>query len=366
MKFPLEHWSAEALKRRNVPNLRCFILSFVFLGAVCLAQNSHAQFATADTLVARSVSGQFVVTAAPDFSSLFYRRDFAANTNFIRLEPALLAISAERFKGLLWDKLGLKPNSAWRGKIFLAVRPAQSPDDGVTMTAGSILQAWDYRVTLPDILTRTRYARALSAALLLEIANRDNPANARSAEVPAWLADGLACEVLAEDSAKVILSAPAKIVDGLPQTRLDEKAGDFDSLASARKVLRNSTALTIDELSWPTAEQVNGDDGGVYLASAQLFVHDLLKLKNGPEKVRAMLARLPACLNWQIAFHSAFREDFPQPVAAEKWWSLRVVNFAAHNVGSQWTIADSNDELASLLSVPVEIRDTSNSLPAHA
>jgi hypothetical protein len=366
MKFPLEHWGAEALKRRNVTNLQHFICSVFFLGTVFSAQNSRAQFAAADTLVARSISGQFVVTAAPIFSPLFYRRDFAANTNFIRLEPALLAISAERFKGLLWDKLGLKPNSPWRGKIFLVVRPAQSPDDGVVIAAGSILQAWDYRVTLPDILTRTRYARTLSDTLLLEIANRGNPPNARSAEIPAWLADGLACEVLVQDSPKIILSAPAKIVDGLPQTQLDEKVGGFDSLASARKALRNSTALTFDELSWPTDEQVNGDDGGAYLASAQLFVHDLLKLKNGPEKVRALLARLPDCLNWQVAFYAAFHDDFPQPVEVEKWWSLRVVDFAAHNVGSQWTIADSNDELANLLSVPVEIRDTSNSLPAHA
>ena len=36
-------------------------------------------------------------------------------------------------------------------------------------------------------------------------------------------------------------------------------------------------ALTFEELSWPTDAQVSGADGGVYRASAQLFVNDLLK-----------------------------------------------------------------------------------------
>src|SRR6202012_3490399 len=118
---------------------------------------------------------------------------------------------------------------------------------------------------------------------------------------------------------------------------------------------------TFDQISWPTDDQENGLDGGVYLASAQLFVHELLDLKNGPEKMRALLAQLPGCLNWQTAFFSAFHQDFRRPSDVEKWWALRVVNFAAHNSGTQWTLASSNDELTELLTVPVEIRSSSNS-----
>jgi hypothetical protein len=216
-----------------------FSCSVIFFAAV-----ARAQLSTDDPTVTRSVSGQFIVSATPGYSPLSYRRNFTDNTNFIRLEPALLAVAAERFKVLLWQQLGLPPGSPWRGKIFLVLHPAQSPDDGVVIASGPIIQTWDYRVALPDLLTRTRYARALSAVLLLEIANRHNAADGHSAEIPAWLADGLAQQALDEDAAKLILSTPAKTVNDLLQSSLDDKQRGLDPLASARKTLRNSTALT--------------------------------------------------------------------------------------------------------------------------
>ena len=68
----------------------------------------------------------------------------------------------------------------------------------------------------------------------------------------------------------------------LVQTRTDEREHGIDPLAGARKVLQNSAALTFDELCWPDNAQVNGLDGGVYAASAQLFTARLLDLPDGP------------------------------------------------------------------------------------
>jgi hypothetical protein len=119
-------------------------------------------------------------------------------------------------------------------------------------------------------------------------------------------------------------------------------------------------------LSWPTDAQVNGDDGGVYPASAQLFVSDLLALKDGPAKVRALLAQLPAYENWQSAFLAAFHENFQRPLDVEKWWSLRVVAFAARAPGPLWTTAVSRDKLEAALAVPVNLRYSSNALPSYA
>ena len=48
------------------------------------------------------------------------------------------------------------------------------------------------------------------------------------------------------------------------------------ALAAARRVLQDRPALTFDQLSWPDDAQLSGDDGGVYRASAQLFVNALL------------------------------------------------------------------------------------------
>jgi hypothetical protein len=313
-----------------------------------------------------SVSGQFMVSSVPNLEPVFGTKALAANTNLVHLEPALLAVAAERFKNSLWQQLGLKADPTWMAKFYLILHPVRSADESVTITSNPFLDRWNYRVELPDVLTSTRYARAMSAVLLLEIANRTVKPGGRSAEVPSWLVDGLAQQVLAADAEKVILSAPVKKTDGLPVSRLDQVQHDFDAFAAARRVLQDAPVLTFDQLSWPTDAQMNGTDGGIYFASVQLFLHDLLALKNGPEKLRALLEELPDHLNWQTSFFDTFREDFKRPLDVEKWWALRVVNFASRDPGPRWTTATSRSRLEELLSVPVEFRNDANALPGHA
>jgi hypothetical protein len=155
-------------------------------------------------------------------------------------------------------------------------------------------------------------------------------------------------------------------VDGLPVTRLNQNTRGLDPLADARRVLKNSPALTFEQLSWPTAAQLNGDDGGVYRASAQLFTSELLKLKDGPAQLRATLETLPQFYNWQLAFQSAFRGTFPRPLDLEKWWALSVVTFISLDPGPGWTLEVSKTKLNEILDVPVETRTATNSLPGHA
>ncbi len=330
------------------------------------ACSTHGQSPAETPLITRSVSGQFVATPPAHFSWLFQRPDIIFDTNLVRLDPALLAVAAERFKAALWRQVGLKADSPWQGKIHLLLRPADSPEDDVTIASSLAQRTWDYQVILPDVLSQARYARALSAVLLLEIANRNNVNTDRSAEIPAWLVDGLAQLVMDENRSKLLLTLPAGQANSAAMSTLDVREHGLDALASAREPLHQASALTFEELSWPSDEQLNGDDGGAYRASAQLFVYELLRLPKGPEKMRALLTWLPECLNWQLAFDEVYRRDFREPASIEKWWSLRVVDFAAHNPTSQWTAADSEQRLATLLRVPVQIRGNSNSLPAHA
>ena len=84
--------------------------------------------------------------------------------------------------------------------------------------------AGNYRVTLPDILPRTRFLRALTGVMLLEFANRG--AGARSAEIPAWLTDGLSQQLLATGTVAMVLSSPGKVVNGV--------MGELDRRESAR------------------------------------------------------------------------------------------------------------------------------------
>ena len=333
---------------------------------------ARAQTSLPDTSSARSVSGQFIVTGVPSRpvgSRLAAMPEIATNTDFVRLEPALLAVSAERIKVLLGRELnpelrGLDLPPPPPGKIFLALHPAQSTDEGVTIVSRCSPGGWDYQVRLPDVLSRTRYLRAMTGVLLLESANRDT--RARSAEIPAWLTDGLSQELLATVWQEIILSSPNKVMNGPPVSRTVKTARGMDSLAGARRVLRDHAALTFEQLSWPTDAQLAGDDGGVYRASTQLFVNELLALKNGPAHLRAMLETLPKFYNWQMAFQAAFRENFPRPLDVEKWWAVQVVSFVARNPGPAWTPAVSRDKLDEILSVPVKMRTASNALPAHA
>jgi hypothetical protein len=327
---------------------------------------ANGQFAFPGQNSVQSISGQFVVSSVADSAPLIRNPATMAGTNIVRLEPALLAVAAERFKLSVWQQLGLPFDASWSGKIFLTLHPARSLDETVTITSNPFLNRWNYRVEFPDALANTRYARALSAVLLLEIANRTAAADGHGAEIPAWLVDGLAQQVLADDGEKVILSAPAKKIGGLPVSRLNQAEHDFDPFAGTRQVLQNLPVLTFDELSWPTAAQLDGDDGGAYFANAQLFLHELLVLKNGPARLRALLAELPTHLNWQTAFFDAFHDDFKRPLDVEKWWALRVVNFAARAPGPRWTTVISRGRLESLLNVPVEVRSNSNALPTHA
>ena len=335
------------------------------LGVLLFTVPAAAQSAYTEARSVVSVSGQFTVVSAAQYSPLMHQTALATDTGYIRLEPALLAIAAERFKSALWSQLGYPADAKWngKGKIFLALFPARRPRDEVSVAITPLLPGWNYHVDLPDVVTRPRYARALAAVLLLEIANRGNFNAAHSVEIPQWLVDGLAQSAPGGDPEKVLLSSPVETYQNVPQLRTNKKRRGYDPLLAARTTLQNVAPLTFDQLCWPTGAQMDGDDGGAYLASAELFTAELLALKNGPEKMRLLLAKLPGCLNWQTAFFSAFHENFRRPLDVEKWWTLRLVRFAARDPGPRWTLATSRERMADLLSVPVELRAAPEALP---
>ena len=229
----------------------------------------------------------------------------------------------------------------WRGRILLALHPAASADENVAIISTRFAGVWNYRVELPDVLPRARLTRALAGAVLLELANRDNPGD-HSAEIPAWLTEGLSQQLLA-DAPQMIVSPPVAAVNGLRENQIIDNERGVDALANVRPVLHDHPALTFDQLSWPDDAQANGDDGGLYRASAQLFVSELLGLNDGAKNLRAMLQMLPRCYNWQTAFRAAFAADFPRPIDLEKWWALQSVSFAARDAGPLWTPAASRE-----------------------
>ena len=82
--------------------------NFFILCVVVFPLFARAQTSFPDTSSARSVSGQFIVIGAPSHpagSRLAAMPEIATNTDFVRLEPALLAVSAERIKESLRREL---------------------------------------------------------------------------------------------------------------------------------------------------------------------------------------------------------------------------------------------------------------------
>jgi hypothetical protein len=366
MKFPSKPVGVQSRDWRDCPSAtlkREFQReASVLLAALFLSVGARAQPVLPNPNAMSSVSGQFVVIGNRAVSPLFVAPP--TNADFIRLEPTLLAVSAERIKQALWRELGIDSGAPWRGKIFLELHPAASLDENVTIVSEGFADGWNYRVALPDVLSRTRFLRAMTAVILLEFANRG--AGTHAAEIPAWLTDGLSQQLLATASAETLLSVPLKTVNGFLESRTDAIRRGLDPLAGAREALRDHPALTFEQLSWPTGAQLTGADGGVYRASAQLFVNELLKLKNGPANLRAMLQMSPRYYNWQTAFQNAFRADFAQPLDVEKWWTLQAMDFVARSPGPTWTPAVSCAKLDQILSVAVDVRAASNALPTHA
>ena len=325
----------------------------------CLS--ARAQLTGYDPLGARSISGQFVIhvetpnphARAPDFSDA---------PGMLKLEASLLAVSCERIKAALMGELGDK--SQWRGRIFLSLRPAQTPEDEITFTTERFKDSWAYRLDVPNPLPRTRLVRAVVRALLQERANRN--ARERSANIPLWLSEGLTEIVMASRSLELILPPPKWGVNRLVLDPMIVESRRTNALTLARLGVGDRGPMSLEELSWPKEDQLAGPDAAAFSHSAQMFVGELLRFRDGRDCFRAMLDALPDFLNWQTAFLRAFRPHFERQIDLEKWWALQMVNFTGRDSAGLWTVSESWNKLDDLLPVQTQVRRERNELPVPA
>lgn len=309
-----------------------------------------------------SSSGQFLAYAAPSATLPFQLAVLRANTNYIYLEPTLLAISCERIKQALWNRLGM--SSPWRGRVYLRLHPARSTNEVVTIVSDRFSDGWSYWVELPDLLPRDRFVQAIIQVLLREYANRGN--RGRAAAIPAWLAVGLTRELPASSQIELVLSPPTWRVHGLTISPQVVSRRWSNPLKQAKQDFDARRPLTFEQLSWPAPGQWSGQSGELYGSSAQLFVHQLLLLRNGAACLRAMLDELPRFYNWQLAFLKAFHSYFQTPLEVEKWWALQVVHFTGRDLTQTWTPDESARKLDDLIHPRVDVRTRKDQLPLHA
>lgn len=332
---------------------------------LCLAgipRLANSQFARGPTLSTLSISGQFVVAGNAQPSPLPGGLAGLRPTNWVRLEPQLLALSCERIKRALLRSLNAPDR--WRGKVSLRLHPIRRANEPILITSERFTDGWAYYVDLPDAVEAPRLVDALVRVLLAEWANRDNVG--RAAEIPAWLREGLAEELQSDPTFDLVLRPPEARPTGLPMRLLSRQGRWPHPLAAAHTFLQNHPPLTLEELSWPQLGQFEGDAALTYRYSAQLFVYELLRLRDGRVALCTMLDMLPRHLNWQIAFFQAFRSHFQRPLDLEKWWDLQVVNFTSHELSQAWNRADSLRELDEVLRAFVQVRAGTNTPATHA
>jgi hypothetical protein len=324
--------------------------------------SAHALPGAAPQIPARSFSGQFVVYTAKSGPRSLPMAALARNTNYVALDQNLLAISSERIKQKLTDELGI--SSAWRGKVYLNLRPARSADDTVTIISQRDNRGWNYRVDIPDVLHRGRFMCGLVDVLLIEIANRN--AGSHSAEIPAWMAEGFARDLRSFDELELILATPSGTINGLNMSSQTVSARFTTPIEKAKQSLSGRSPLTFEQLSWPFEGGLDAEAAAVYGGSAQLFFDSLLRLPDGPACFRKMLDALPGCYNWQIAFFAGFQPHFQSALEVEKWWALQGVQISQRQDSLAWTEDQTWRKLDEIIRSPVGVRTSETNLPTYS
>ena len=305
----------------------------------------------------RSRSGQFLVYGNPAPRPLLRPLSMTVVTNWVRLQPTLLAVSCERIKEALLLELAAQDD--WQGKFYLRLRPIRSPADLIEVTSARMGHEWHYNVAMPDAVGANRLARTMVKLLLVEWVGRTS--GAMSPTVPDWLSEGLAEQVLANTTIDLVLRPPESPRPNAPPVRtvqrLERRAG---SLAHAHEYLRVHPPVSLDELFAPAPPTTAEVALQTYRSSAQLFVHRLGQLPGGKASLRAMLNAPGLATDPEAALLAAFHSHFANRMDLEKWWELQSAQFTGRELSQRWFGLAGLEKLDELLPVALQVRADTN------
>jgi hypothetical protein len=302
-----------------------------------------------EPITLRSRSGQFIVYGLP-VGQLPASSTPVLTNSFIRLDPAVMAVSCERIKDAVLAELAAP--DAWRDTLTIYLRPVRHHEEPIEIVSTRFKDGWNYRLHAPDYVARTKLLKATVQVLLLEMAQRNS--STQPAELPPWLVPGLAACIESTTIAGLALE---------PHTSTVVQGRRREPLSSPREILREQRPLTIDQMSWPTADQLAAEDGGVYRACSHLLVRGLLRFSDGAQCLRETIGQLALHLNWQTAFLRGFQSHFRRMVDVEKWWALTTTHFTGVGTMSLWTPEQTLAQLDEALIAEVQVREGTNSLP---
>jgi len=303
-----------------------------------------------EPVTVRSRSGQFLVRGLP-LTEVMNQGAGATNVfSFVRLDPRLFAMACESIKAAVLKELAMADR--WRGTVAVALHPNQRDSENIEIASIRYKTSWGYQVNVPERVDRKRLIKAMVQVVLMEIANRR--AGEREAELPSWLGEGLTAQLMATTLADIALE---------PETTVIRRQHMPDALKEVREMLRTREVLGFNDLSQPEQQLLEEPEVDFYGSCAQLFLHELLHLKDGRRCLQQMLYELPEHLNWQTAFLRAFGGHFPRLLDADKWWALATANYQKKESSTLWGQTEIWRQLQEILTTTAEVRLKTGDLP---
>lgn len=301
-----------------------------------------------------SRSQQFMVFGAQLGTALGAPAQSLVESNYVQLEPTLLVLTCERVKVELLKELKL--SDGWAGQIQITMLGDRPPAAVVVVESQWFSNGWRYRMVLPGQMERPRLVRALTRALLLELANRHNRSQ-RLAEIPLWLEEGLATHLLAVHGDTLVAEnrTSSSVTQGMVA----------DLFREAHQRLQGREPTSFADVTMAQPGQLNAEQWEVFRRTSQLLVAELLLLPDGRMGLREMLRLLPNYLNSQLAFLRAFERSFPTMLAAEKWWSAVWFNFTARDRHLRLSLDASLRQLEEILTTPIAVQRGTNTVPGR-
>lgn len=292
-----------------------------------------------------SYSGQFVVHGSTMPVPRFLEPQVKAD--YVEVTPQLAAVTAERVKYALLDELNL--TDAYQQKVHLIVMPLARPENRITIVSRLYTDGVVFQMGLPGWMEHTRLIQALSQVLLSDVATRGSPG---SAEIPAWLSEGMAQRVQARVASTIVAN----------RVLMTYEVSGYDRLRVAREVLGTNSCLTFHQLSFPESE-MSKEEARIYESSAHLFLAELLRLRGGPELLTRFLRTLPHTRNWQTAFYRVYQAHFQTALDVEKWWALSWFDLKSKEEQQTWPLGLSLQKLNNVLLTTMEVRESADRLP---
>lgn len=316
----------------------------------------------AGMIAVRSRSGQFVVYGNPPQPQPAGRVTDPLGTNFVRLEPALVAVSCERIKQALLGELGAPDR--WRSKFYIVLHPGVAPDQTIQVSSSRFANGWLYRVDTPAAIAPDRFVRTIVRLLLVEWINRFNSGD--MVDAPAWLSEGTAELVLDHSALDLLVPPPVPRPFSLRVSTTVRQGWLTNHMVRAHQFLRSHEPLGLDALLAPTQAVLFGEAALAFRYSAQLLVSELLQLQAGRASICGFLDGLAFGPDQQSVLLRAFAPHFAGYADMAKWWELKTYHFTSRDLRMQtWPLTDALKKLDDILTMPVLTRSDTNSTTAR-